>query len=232
MKISTSNLQKSFHDADRELTVIESLSFEFPASGTIAIVGRSGIGKSTLMYLLGGLEKSTSGNVVYDSVDLSSMSDNELSSFRGKNIGFIFQSHHLLGEFDAIENVAMPLIIAGTPSTEAIEQAQVVLERVGLKERMTHRPGQLSGGEQQRVSIARAIVTKPQVILADEPTGNLDFVTARQIQELLLQIQKEMGSTMIVVTHNLELAQSMDFVFEMLPGGKLVPVSSSPQWEV
>lgn len=221
MKIKTHSLEKSFQDADRKLTVIHGLTFEFPEAHSIAIVGRSGVGKSTLLHLLGGLERPSAGQVLYDQAKLFSMPDNALALFRGANVGFVFQFHHLLPEFDALENVAMPLIIGGASESEARRAALEILGRVGLAERVTHRPGQLSGGEQQRVAIARAIVNRPRVILADEPTGNLDFDTARQVQDMLLAMCREMGSTLVIVTHNVELARSLDVAYEMQPGGQL-----------
>jgi len=170
---------------------------------------------------MGGLDSPTSGEVRYGSLALSLLSEAARTAFRGKNVGFIFQSHHLLPEFSALENVAMPLLIAGEVEKEANQRAAELLERVGLADRATHRPGQLSGGEAQRVAIARALVTRPAVILADEPTGNLDVSTGREVQEVLLAAQRESGATMIVVTHNIDLARNMDTVLEMQPGGAL-----------
>ena len=224
-KIVIRNLRKAFHDASRELVIIEDLSFAFPESQSVAIVGRSGIGKSTLLYLLAGLEEPSAGSIEYfGSTSITGLNDEELSHFRGANMGFVFQSHHLLPEFDARENVAMPLIIAGMPQVQALERAEAMLSRVGLGERCDHRPGQLSGGEQQRVAIARAIVAQPKIVLADEPTGNLDINTARQVQDLLISIGRELGIMLIVVTHNLELAKVLGQVFEMMPGGSLKPL--------
>lgn len=221
MKLSALNLRKTFHDAHLELTVIEDLTFTFPESGSIAIVGRSGIGKSTLLHLLGGLEQPSRGSINYDGVSLTNLSIDELSRFRGESVGFVFQFHHLLPEFTAHENVMMPLVISGCTDEEAEDRAAAVLDRVGLSSRISHRPGQLSGGEQQRVALARAIVTRPLVILADEPTGNLDVTTAKGVQELLLEVNEELGNILIVVTHSAELADSMNVVLEMLPGGEL-----------
>jgi len=221
VKISTVGLAKTFQDADRRLSVIQSLTIDFPAAALIAVVGRSGVGKSTLLHLLGGLERPSGGKVLYDEVDIFQMPDERLAVFRGRNVGFVFQFHHLLPEFDACENVAMPMIIAGCAEAESRARAVAMLERVGLKDRLTHRPGALSGGEQQRVAIARALVNKPRVILADEPTGNLDFATARQVQDLLLMVCREISSSLIIATHNLELARSLDAAYEMQPGGEL-----------
>ena len=221
MKISTSNLSKSYQDADRVLKVIDALTVEFPEDRSIAIVGRSGIGKSTLLHLLGGLDRPSTGQILFDGQDIAALSNEALSDFRGSNVGFIFQFHHLLPEFSAAENVAMPLIISGLIESAALEQAHAVLDRVGLADRKEHIPGKLSGGEQQRVAIARAVVAKPRVILADEPTGNLDVATAREAQQLLLEINRELHNTLIVVTHSSELADAMDSVVEMQPGGKL-----------
>lgn len=221
MKIRTVHLQKTYRDADRNLTVIGDLSFDFPASGAVAIVGRSGTGKSTLLHILGGLDRPSGGSVLYDDVELSALAGDELALFRGRNVGFVFQFHHLLPEFSALENVAMPLIIAGLPDGDATKRATAMLDRVGLASRMKHRPGELSGGEQQRVAIARAVVSNPRVVLADEPTGNLDVETSRDIQRLLLEINRELSNVLIVVTHSLEIARNMDVTLEMSPGGTL-----------
>jgi lipoprotein-releasing system ATP-binding protein len=159
--------------------------------------------------------------VWYDSVDLAGLSGDELSAFRGQHVGFIFQFHHLLPEFSALENVALPLIIAGTSERVATERARAMLARVRLEDRCEHRPGQLSGGEQQRVAIARALVGEPAVVLADEPTGNLDVATAGAVQELLLTMNRELGNLLVVVTHSADLARSLDRTVEMQPGGAL-----------
>lgn len=216
------NLTKRYRDADRELTVISGLTFSFPERGTIAIIGRSGIGKSTLMHLIGALDTPSEGAVLYGGMDVSALGPDARAEFRARNVGFIFQFHHLLPEFSAEENVAMPLIMSGMPEREACAEAVVLLNRMGLADRTTHLPSQLSGGEQQRVAIARALVTKPRVVLADEPTGNLDVKTAAEVQKLLLEMNRELDNTLIVVTHSEELARNMDMVVEMTPGGALV----------
>ncbi|MFO0415774.1 MAG: ABC transporter ATP-binding protein [Pseudomonadota bacterium] len=224
MRIILQNLTKSYRDADRELTVINQVNFSFPESGSVAIIGRSGIGKSTLLHLLGGLDMPSSGSVSYGDAELSSMSSDARAAFRARNIGFIFQFHHLLPEFSALENVAMPLTIGGVSDAEALELSAGLLKRLGLSSREGHLPSQLSGGEQQRVAIARALVARPRVVLADEPTGNLDVRTAQEVQEIVLEMNRELKNVLIIVTHNNELARSMDLVVEMMPGGALVPV--------
>jgi lipoprotein-releasing system ATP-binding protein len=226
MHIRVQDLTKSYKDADRELTVIKDLTFSFPEHGSVAIIGRSGIGKSTLMHLLGGLDIPTSGTVLYDDMPISSLSSDDRAALRAKKVGFIFQSHHLLPEFSALENVAMPLIISGVEDSEALDIASGLLNRMGLESRVGHRPSQLSGGEQQRVSIARALACKPRVVLADEPTGNLDVNTASDVQRILLELNRELKNTLIIVTHSHELARSMDLVVEMSPGGELTQVSN------
>lgn len=225
MKISIRNLKKSYREGAGELTVIENLTIDFPPESRIAIVGTSGIGKSTLLHLLGGLDSPSAGSIFYDDVDVFTLSNESLSDFRGKNLGFIFQFHHLLPEFSALENVLMPLLISQVSERDAALIAKDILGLVGLTNRVSHRPGELSGGEQQRVAIARALVARPQVILADEPTGNLDQRTAAEVQQLLLEISQKLKSMLIVVTHNAELARSMDRTYEMLPGGVLKQVS-------
>jgi len=221
MNIRLENLRKSYLDAERELTVIQSLSYEFSPAQSVAIVGRSGVGKSTLLHLLGCLDRPSAGRIFFDGTDLAEISDDKLTDFRGSTVGFIFQFHHLLPEFTAVENVAMPLLIAGEQHTTASAAAREILARVGLQSRLTHRPGQLSGGEQQRVSVARALVRKPAVVLADEPTGNLDRENAGEVERLLVELHKSHGSTLIVATHNMDLARSLDVTVHMGPGGTL-----------
>jgi lipoprotein-releasing system ATP-binding protein len=215
-------VSKSYRDASNNLVVIEKLSYEFPAGASVAIVGRSGVGKSTLLHILGGLDRPSEGAVYVGDTDITQLRDRELTEFRGRNIGFIFQFHHLLPEFTALENVAMPLIIRGQNKSDALREAQGLLERVGLAERCSHIPGQLSGGEQQRVAIARSLVTRPRIILADEPTGNLDIETATKVRDVLLEVQRESGTTLVLVTHSRELAGHMSCIAEMGKHGMLM----------
>ena len=221
MKIELKQVQKFFNDAGRRLTIIERLSYAFPDSGSVAIVGRSGVGKSTLLHLIGALDQPSRGEVWYDTTRLDALDDAGRTVLRGANVGFIFQFHHLLPEFSALENAGLPLVIQGAGEREAQRRAAEALAQVGLSERAEHRPGELSGGEQQRVAIARAVVTNPRVLLADEPTGNLDVETAKSVQELLLRLNRELKNVLIVVTHSVELAHSADLMLEMLPGGDL-----------
>lgn len=221
MILETKNLSKRYKDADRDLSVIESLTVKFEAPSTVAIVGRSGVGKSTLLHLLGALDRPTSGDILFGGTNLKELSDDELSRFRGEHVGFVFQFHHLLPEFSAVENVAMPLIIHGVSESEANNKAKEELYKVGLSERLLHLPGELSGGEQQRVAVARALVHKPKVLLADEPTGNLDSASAKTVQELLIRLARDSGALLIIVTHSRELAGAMDEVREMEAGGVL-----------
>jgi len=214
-------VSKEYSDADQRLCVLDNVSFDFPPGKSVAIIGRSGVGKSTMLHILGGLDDPTSGSVFINDQNISKLDNEALSSFRGQNLGFVFQFHHLLPEFSALENVSMPLVIAGQSDPEAESRSKQILERVGLSARLAHRPSQLSGGEQQRVAIARAVVNNPRVILADEPTGNLDLENAKLVQELLLSIQRELENNLIIVTHSRELASNMDLVLEMVPGGQL-----------
>ncbi len=227
LKLEILNLRKSFVDADRRLSVIEGLNYTFPEIASVAIVGRSGVGKSTLLHLLAGLDTPDSGEVTFNGTDITKLSSEDLSSFRCKNIGFIFQFHHLLSDFTALENVAMPLIIQGESEEDAQQKALSILTRVGLKDRVDHGPGELSGGEQQRVAIARAVVSNPRVLLADEPTGNLDVSTADDVGRILLDVQREKKILLIIVTHSYQLAKQMDVILEMMPGGNLMVVDKS-----
>lgn len=221
MRVESIALQKRFVDADRVVEVFNDLSFVVPSGSSFGIVGESGCGKTTLLNILGTLDEATAGTVLLGEEEVrkrEGVSD-QFAEFRSMNIGFIFQFFQLLPEFDAVENVAMPLLIQGLDAAEARLRASELLDRVGLCERLTHRPGELSGGEQQRVAIARALVTEPGLVLADEPTGNLDLRTGEGIQKLLLDIQSDLGMTLIVVTHSPDLASALDNVLELTSNG-------------
>jgi lipoprotein-releasing system ATP-binding protein len=215
MRVSVNNLSMRFHDGEEEVEVFSGLSLEVPSGSSLAVVGESGSGKTTLLYLMGGLEKPTGGQVLIGDTEITRLAGDALSGFRGEQIGFVFQFHNLLPEFSALENVAMPLRIGGVPTKQAEVRAGELLRQVGLSHRLTHRPGALSGGEQQRVAIARALSRDPRVLLADEPTGNLDQRSGGQVKELLLQMQQERGLTLVVVTHSRELAGELSKVFDM-----------------
>jgi lipoprotein-releasing system ATP-binding protein len=190
--------------------VLTGVDLDIFTGETLAVVGASGVGKSTLLHILGTLERPTAGQVWWDGEDPFSRDDKLLAAFRNRKIGFVFQFHHLLPEFNALENVMMPGLIARLPKDEVRELAETVLMRVGLKNRLEHRVSTLSGGEQQRVAVARALVLKPDVLLADEPTGNLDPKSGGRVQELILELNREQGLTSVIVTHNLELARTLD----------------------
>ena len=221
MLIKLKDLTKEYKDASRTLRIIDSLNYEFDQDTPTAIVGRSGVGKSTLLNLLGGLDRPSSGKVYFRDQDLSALDQNELAEFRGAKVSFIFQFHYLLPEFDSVENVAMPLFIVGEEQTQARAKAEELLKLVGLRDRLHHRPNELSGGEQQRVAIARALIRNPDLVLADEPTGNLDENTAHEVYQLIDQLVVQNKRKLIIVTHNMDLAKSFDLVLEMKTGGKL-----------
>jgi lipoprotein-releasing system ATP-binding protein len=216
--IRVKNLNKSFHLPGRTLHVLKDITLDLYKGEMVAIMGPSGVGKSTLLYMLGALDRPTSGNVFYQGTDIFSLNDDALADFRNRTIGFVFQFHHLLSEFTAIENVMMPLLLAGVHRREAYERAERLLQEVGLYERLTHKPGQLSGGEQQRVAVARALILNPRVVLADEPTGNLDTQTGDELFRLLIDINRKKEVTFVVVTHNEDLALRCKRVIKMLDG--------------
>ncbi len=207
--ISARNLCKSFTNGGARIEILKDLNFELTAAETIAIVGASGIGKSTLLHILGTLDRPDSGQLFFKGEDVLSYNDVSLASFRNQSVGFVFQFHHLLPEFNAIENTMMPALIGGTNKRRAVETAEELLVKVGLKDRLRYRVGKLSGGEQQRVALARALVLKPAVLLADEPTGNLDESNSEQIHSLLIELNREFSMTLVVVTHNSQLASFM-----------------------
>ncbi|MBA5809653.1 lipoprotein-releasing ABC transporter ATP-binding protein LolD [Morganella morganii] len=211
-------LCKSYHEGTVETDVLKQVNFELRRGDMLAIVGSSGSGKSTLLHLLGGLDSPTSGEVIFNGTALSAMSQNALSALRNEEMGFIYQFHHLLPDFTAAENVAMPLLIGGMARDKALAQADEMLERVGVAARAHHRPSELSGGERQRVAIARALVNKPSLVLADEPTGNLDQRNAQSIFDLLSELNQTLGTAFLVVTHDLSLAAKMGRQMEMRDG--------------
>ncbi len=210
VKISIRGLVKTFWMNGNLVEVLTGVDLDIFTGETLAVVGASGVGKSTLLHILGTLERPTAGQVWWDGEDPFSRDDKLLAAFRNRKIGFVFQFHHLLPEFNALENVMMPGLIARLPKDEVRELAETVLMRVGLKNRLEHRVSTLSGGEQQRVAVARALVLKPDVLLADEPTGNLDPKSGGRVQELIMELNRERGLTSVIVTHNLELARTLD----------------------
>lgn len=203
---------------DVKLEILKSVSLQIEDEKISVIVGASGAGKSTLLHLIGGLDRPDSGDVLYSEENIFSFSDEKLARFRNRNIGFVFQFHHLLPEFTALENTSMPLMINGTSLTKAFIKGKELLEVVGLKDRMNHKPAELSGGEQQRVAIARALANDPQIILADEPTGNLDSVNSQGIHNLISELRDKFKKTFVIVTHNPELVGLADKVFEIKDG--------------
>lgn len=212
------SLGRTYIDGDRSVTVLQDIDFTLLAGEKVAIVGASGSGKSTLLNLLGGLDNPTEGKVLITGQDLATLAERELCVMRNKKLGFVYQFHHLLPEFDARENVGMPLLIGGMKRAKAWRTAEEILERVGLEHRLDHRPGQLSGGERQRVAIARALVTRPACVLMDEPTGNLDPESASQVLELIDELRREQAS-FIVVTHDSAIANRMDRTLELRDAG-------------
>jgi lipoprotein-releasing system ATP-binding protein len=203
------NLSKTFIKDGNRIEVLRELNFEIAKGQSLAILGVSGSGKSTLIHILGTLDHPTSGSVLFDNVNVFEWNEDKLSQFRNRKIGFVFQFHNLLPEFTSLENTMMPALIQGLSQREARERAMALLNEVGLSDRLTHKPGELSGGEQQRVAVARALVMEPEIILADEPTGNLDTETGRKVEDLLMRIHQNNNITLVVVTHNKSLADRM-----------------------
>ena len=217
-RVDIHNVCKSFELGGRVIEVLRGVDLSIAAGSMVAVVGLSGAGKSTLLHVLGALDRPTSGTIEYDGVELWRMSPTELAGFRNRTIGFVFQFHHLLPDFTALENCVMPALLARLSRAEATERARALLERVGLGDRLEHRPGELSGGEQQRVALARALVLEPRVLLADEPTGNLDSKTGEEIHRLIVELNRERGMTMLVVTHNGDFARRLPERLRMVDG--------------
>ncbi len=222
--IEARGLAKSFTGGGRRVEVLTELDLSLRQGERLAIIGESGVGKSTLLYIIGTLERPDQGTLHYEGRDVTLWSDEEVSRLRNRTVGFVFQFHHLLPDFSALENVMMPALIARRDRAGAREAARELLETVGLEERLTHRPGELSGGEQQRVAIARSLILEPRVMLADEPTGNLDPATAGEIEDLLCGLNEKRGLGLIVTTHNRQLARRMNRQME-LHDGRLAPVA-------
>lgn len=218
------DLCKSFRMGAEELHILKGVNLTVGRGEFLSIAGPSGVGKSTLLHILGGLDRPTAGEVYYEGVEISRLPEGELAAFRNQTVGFVFQFHHLLPEFTALENTMMPALIGRQPLARAQEAAKGILQRVGLAERLTHRPGELSGGEQQRVAIARALALSPDVLLADEPTGNLDSKTGEAIFDLLRELNQEQGLTVVLVTHNEWFARRTDRLLRMADG-QLVEVA-------
>jgi lipoprotein-releasing system ATP-binding protein len=216
--LEVSALCKTYAIGENRVEVLSGITLELEAATTTALVGASGAGKSTLLHLLGALDRPTSGKVCFHGDDIFRKNDRELATFRNRSIGFVFQFHHLLSEFTALENVMMPALIARVPRDQARSMAEELLADVGLSQRLCHRPGELSGGEQQRVAIARALVMSPALLLADEPTGNLDMKTSDGVHAVLADLQQKKGLTLVVVTHNERLAAAMGRTVRLVDG--------------
>ncbi|MBU0538935.1 MAG: lipoprotein-releasing ABC transporter ATP-binding protein LolD [Gammaproteobacteria bacterium] len=208
-------LTKFYTQGSEQLTILQGIDLDIGSGERISIVGPSGAGKTTLLHMLGGLDVPSQGRVLVRGCDIAAMSDRDRSRLRNRELGFVYQFHHLLNEFSALENAAMPLLIGGEKKTKAFERAAVLLDRVGLGHRLKHRPSQLSGGERQRVAIARALVNEPACVLLDEPTGNLDGENAEAVQALLLELNEELAISLVIVTHDLTLAGRMDRVLNL-----------------
>jgi lipoprotein-releasing system ATP-binding protein len=216
--LKCTNLFKEYNDGENRVKVLKNINFSINKAEQVAIVGSSGSGKSTLLHLLGALDKPTSGQVTFEQQDIFTFSSNQQAQFRNQSLGFVYQFHHLLPEFSALENVAMPLLIAKKAIKQANESAMAMLDKVGLSHRYKHKPAELSGGERQRVAIARALVTQPKLILADEPTGNLDQKTGESIYQLLSDLREQMHTSFVVVTHDTQLAKRLDRSLNLIDG--------------
>ena len=218
LALEARNVKKTFRQGPKEVRVLLDVSLELPAGKSLAIVGASGVGKSTLLHILGGLDKPDEGEVLVEGASMWALSEAERGLVRNKTMGFVYQFHHLLSEFSALENVAMPLLIRGEKTDEAVSKASKLLGRVGLADRIHHKPGELSGGERQRAAVARALVGNPRVVLGDEPTGNLDERTADHVYGMLLELNQELKTSLLLVTHDTRLAARMDQQLELRMG--------------
>ncbi len=216
--LTCNNLYKSYKQGDSTLEILTGVNLNVASGETVSIMGSSGSGKSTLLHILAGLDNATSGEVVVDGNELNKLSDNQICQVRNKNLGFIYQFHHLLPEFTAVENVLMPLIIHGGVGDKERKHAKDILGRLGLSGRVEHFPGQLSGGERQRVAIARAVVNNPKLVFADEPTGNLDNTTSNQVLDIFFELQKELQTSLIIVTHDPEVAAKTSVQYRLHAG--------------
>lgn len=218
--IQCRELSKTFEDGDLKVDVLCDINFQVSSAERVAIVGRSGAGKSTLLHLLGGLDVPTQGEVIIDGINIAEINETKRAKLRNRSLGFVYQFHHLLPEFSAVENVAMPLLLRGTKTTIAMAKAQHVLTQVGMDDRLHHKPSELSGGERQRAAFARALVTEPKCVLADEPTGNLDSYNADRLHDLMIELNQTHQTSFVIVTHDETLAQRMDRVL-ILDSGSL-----------
>jgi len=216
--VEVQKIFKSYGNGTKRVEVLKGVDLIFSRGEKAAIVGASGVGKTTLLHVLGTLDRPTAGKVLFEGKDVYTLNEKDLAFFRNREIGFVFQFHHLLPEFSALENTMMPCLIQGISKEESIARAEAILTLVGLKERFSHKPGELSGGEQQRVAVARALVLEPKVLLADEPTGNLDTKTGESVFDLLQELNRIKGVTLIVVTHNLKLAEKLSRQIQLIDG--------------
>ena len=222
VKIQMRGLVKTFVTNGNRVEVLTGVDLDIFTGETLAVVGASGVGKSTLLHILGTLERPSAGQLRWDGEEVFALDDHQLAAFRNRKVGFVFQFHHLLPELNAMENVMLPALIARLPQADARQQAEAILVRVGLKDRLSHRVSTLSGGEQQRVAVARALILAPEVLLADEPTGNLDPKSGARVQEMILELNRERGLTSVIVTHNLELARTLDRQITLVDGKAVI----------